>query len=103
MSEQYKISNKLTSVAELRSQLPSQIRQAVVAVIEADPTSDFFYQLEMANQQINLYLIEQNSAEFFTVCHCFQTDYHDSSYTYVSMPLSDILMFTKMADELALT
>lgn len=102
LTTQYQTIYSITGISELRSQLPKQIRQAVLAVIEADPTSKFFYKLFKANYQVQLFLIEHNPMEAFTVCHCFSTDIKDKAYSYESMPLSEIRTFFKFANELIL-
>ncbi|WP_289141817.1 hypothetical protein [uncultured Brevibacillus sp.] len=103
MTTQYQRIRSCAGITELKNQLPKQIRQAVTAVIEADPTSDYFYKLSQADYQIQFYLIEQNECEAYTICHCFSTDIHDPDYAYESMSLSNIQTFSKMARELTLT
>lgn len=89
------------SLAKLLSQIPGNVRRAAVAVIKADSASRFHYKLSKASGQIQLFLIETNLLEGYTVCHCFSADFNDPDYAYESMPLSSIRTLSRMADELA--
>ncbi|GIP28134.1 hypothetical protein J23TS9_32640 [Paenibacillus sp. J23TS9] len=103
MTMMYPKISSAAGLAELSYQLPHQIRQAAIMLMEADSSSDYFYKLCMDDDQIQLLLIEENANENFTVCHCFSTDQWDRDYAYESLSLSSIQMFCKMAQELKMT
>lgn len=102
MARVYREISSHAGILELINQLPIQIRQAVLVVMEADPTSNYFYSLKIANYQIQLFLIEKNIYENYTVCHCFTTDTQDDDYAYESMCLTSIQHLINMANELEL-
>jgi hypothetical protein len=88
-------------ISELIDQLTLQLRQAVLEVVEADPSSQYFYKLVKTGAQTQLFLIEQNNSEGYCVCHCFSSDI-EQGYAYESMPLPSIRTFFTMANELGL-
>lgn len=92
-----------SNIAEIQKLLPKPMGHAVQSLVEASPTSQFFYNLSKENYQLYLYLIERNVLEEYMVCHCFSTDIFDTSFAYESMSLSSIQALSKMENELSFT
>lgn len=103
MPLQYQKICSRADINKLNNLLPQQIRQAVLILIESDPSSYFYYQLTKSSIQTHLFIIEHNLQEKFTMCHCFSTDICDKDYTYESMPLSKIQMLFKITREISIT
>lgn len=77
--------------------------KVVLSMIEADPTSDFYYQLIESSLQTELFLIEHNSQEKYTIIHYFFSDLFDREYVYESMPLSKIQLMYNMIHDISVT
>ncbi|MDR0268516.1 MAG: hypothetical protein LBJ26_10485 [Paenibacillus sp.] len=103
MTTTYQKIDSRSVISELRCRLPKQIRQAAMELIEADPSSDYYYKLLTDSAQIQLLLIEQNTNEDYTQCHCFSTDMRDRHYAYESLPLASVRMFSEMAQQCSIT
>lgn len=89
----------------LRSVLPRNLRQAVMDLIDTGPTSSFYYKIKKGIVKFDIYLIEHNEEERFTVCHCFSTDTLSPSpdnYTYESFSLETFSSISKLLQDVGI-
>ena len=86
--------------AQAIASFPKQIQPIVQAIVDSDPTAQFFYRVDQSAYSTTVFIIENNEREEYSVCHCFQADTVGSAawdYSYESMSLQNILHFERLA------
>ncbi|WP_339267040.1 hypothetical protein [Paenibacillus sp. FSL R5-0470] len=74
----------------LENQFPIDVYQHIKMFLEASPTSTFHFKIEDKAPTYNIYLVEQNDAELYTVCHFFSYDQIGKDYLYQNLTLEQI-------------
>lgn len=69
---------------------PVQVQRHIVEILDSGSTSRFYYKIENKTPNVNIYLIEINSIELYSLCHFFTYDQLGVDYLYQSLTL-DIL------------
>ncbi|SDS43182.1 hypothetical protein SAMN05444162_1463 [Paenibacillaceae bacterium GAS479] len=102
MEQFYKAMSSDQCLDLLKADLPLNLKQAVLAVLESGPDSTFSVFVTKLNYIYRLGIIEHNRQENFTVCHCFSTDTISASsdnYTHVTISLPDLELLYYLAAE----
>ncbi|MEK3881016.1 hypothetical protein [Paenibacillus sp. FSL M7-0420] len=102
MEQTYKAMSSSQCLDHLKSELPINLRQPVMIVLESGPDSQFSFFVAKLNYIYRLGLIEHNRQENYTVCHCFSTDTISTSednYTHVTISLPDLELLYRLASE----
>jgi len=86
---------------ELGVRVNSKLKQAVLEIVNADPSSQYYYKINKTDSETQLFLIERNYTEGYCICHCFSTDVTED-YAYESIPLTSVRTFYTMAEELGI-
>jgi hypothetical protein len=91
------------STLTLMDQLfPAVVRQNILEVIQAGPTSQFHCKIQQTHHNLHVYLIEDNRMEEYTMCHFFSTDTFGDDYLYQSMPLEHVESLAQFASQVSL-
>ncbi|MBW4084198.1 hypothetical protein [Paenibacillus sp. S150] len=103
MEETYKVLSSTRCISLLKADLPLNLRQVVLAVLESGLDSTFDVRITKLNYIYKLELIEHNRQENFTVCHCFSTDtisVSSDNYTYETISLPHLESLYHLATEI---
>ncbi|ETT31694.1 hypothetical protein MKZ07_16640 [Paenibacillus sp. FSL P4-0338] len=77
----------------IENQLPnvsSDVKQHIMGIIEASPTSQFHCHVTTEIPNVYVYLIEDNPLECYSIFHAFSYDNIDPDYSYQCFTIDQI-------------
>ncbi|MFE6074709.1 hypothetical protein ACFVQB_09560 [Paenibacillus sp. NPDC057886] len=75
--------------------LPVDVKQHIMGIVDASPTSQFYCHVTTEIPNVNVYLIEHNPSEIYTICHFFSYDQIGEDYSYQSLSSNQINMMNQ--------
>ncbi|SDM29388.1 hypothetical protein SAMN05428961_1135 [Paenibacillus sp. OK060] len=87
----------------LETCLSESVYQQILELIEGSPSSFFHWKVIEEKPNVDVYLIEQNTLEKYTVCHLFSFDQIGRDFSYQSLPLKQMNFFIQFASRLDIT
>jgi hypothetical protein len=74
-----------------------QLRRHIAELLDSSPTSQFCCRIEENIPNVDLYLIEYNQPESYTIYHLFTYDRLGEDYSYQHIPLNQIQILSQLA------
>jgi hypothetical protein len=87
--------NKNQFPANLSTLLSVDVKQHIMGILDASPTSQFYCHVITEIPNIYVYLIEHNPLETYTICHIFSCDQIGEDFSYQSLSSNQINMMNQ--------